>query len=103
MSQDSSLTDFGVEAISPILTDCKEDIEDVYMMCEMLKDQEISEKCGGHIHIGSDYLTSKEAYANLYEIWGNTENIMYLISNEAGKAPRRGVRITSKTSIKRNK
>ncbi len=92
LSQDSSLIDFGVEAISPILTDCEEDIEDVYMMCGMLKDQEISERCGAHIHVGSDYLTSKEAFANLYEIWGNTEKIMYLISNEAGTAPRREVR-----------
>lgn len=60
------------------------------MVCNMLQeaDQEIGTCCGGHVHIGSDVLTSKEAYANLYEIFGNTEKILYIISNENGDMPR---------------
>ena len=35
----------------------EKDIEEVYMTCEMLKQcgQTITERCGGHIHIGADY------------------------------------------------
>lgn len=86
----------GLEMVSPIFTDNIHDIEDIYMVCNMLQEngQEIGDCCGGHIHIGSDYLTSKEAYANFYEIFGNTERLLYIMSNEKGKEPRRGVRKT---------
>ena len=88
---DGSLYD-GVEVVSPIMSDNKEDIEDIYMICSMLKNgQRISQHCGGHIHIGSDYLTSKEAYINLFEIWGNTEKIIYQMCNENGEIPRTGI------------
>ena len=62
------------------------------MTCEMLRQagQEANEKCGAHVHIGAEYLKSKEAYANLLEIWGNTERIMYIITNEPGSIPRGG-------------
>ncbi len=80
----------GVEVVSPILTDNKENVEDIYIVCSMLKKflQKSTERCGGHIHIGADYLKSKEAYINLFEIWGNTEEIIYIMSNEKGSIPR---------------
>ena len=89
---DDSLEE-GIELVSPILTDSKEDIEDIYIVCSFLKKcgQRISERCGGHIHIGADYLTSKEAYVNLFEIWGNAEKIICKMSNEIGTIPRMGL------------
>jgi len=89
---DTSLKN-GVEIVSPILSDNKDDVEDIYTICAMLQKtkQQISERCGGHIHIGADYLTSKEAYINLFEIWGNSEKILYIISNEKGTIPRRNI------------
>lgn len=90
---DLSLSDQdGLEVVSPILIDSKKDVEEIYMTCEMLKQagQEANEKCGAHVHIGAEYLKSKEAYANLLEIWGNTERIMYIITNEPGSIPRGG-------------
>lgn len=62
----------GVEVVSPILTDNEEDIEDLYIICSMLQrcGNETNERCGGHIHIGANYLKSKEAFINLFEIWG---------------------------------
>lgn len=51
----------------------------------------MSERCGGHVHIGADYLTTPQSWKNLMEIWGNTEKILYLISNKAGEIPRSGV------------
>ena len=53
--------------------------------------QNVSDRCGGHIHIGADYLTMEESWKNLTEIWGNTEQILYTISNKAGEIPRVGV------------
>ena len=53
--------------------------------------QTVSERCGGHIHIGADYLTTEESWKNLTEIWGNAEEILYIISNKAGEIPRNGV------------
>ena len=86
---DASL-DEGVEITSPILTDNQEDIEDIYMVCTMLQKigNETNERCGGHIHIGSNYLKSKEAFINLFEIWGNAEEIICKISNEKNNIPR---------------
>lgn len=91
--KDGSLEE-GVEIVSPILTDNKEDVEDIYMVCSMLQKcgQNASERCGGHIHIGADYLQSKEAYVNLFEIWGNAEKIICKMSNEIGTIPRMGLR-----------
>ena len=82
----------GVEIVSPILTDNKDDVEDVYLVCNKLGNlgQEVSQRCGGHVHIGADYLTSKESYANLYEIWGNSEEIIFKMCNEKGDLPRQG-------------
>ena len=53
--------------------------------------QNVSERCGGHIHIGANYLTMEESWRNLTEIWGNAEEILYTISNKAGEIPRSGV------------
>lgn len=103
---DASLTSgSGIEVVSPIFKDEPEDIEDIYMACNMLQEanQEIGNCCGGHVHIGSDYLTTKESYANLYEIFGNSERILYIISNEEGDAPRYGIRKTCRTNITSNK
>jgi len=33
----------------------------------------------------------EESWENLTELWGNTEEILYIISNKAGEIPRRGV------------
>lgn len=53
--------------------------------------QTISERCGGHIHIGADYLTSEKSWEALTEIWANTEEILYLISNTEEELPRNGI------------
>lgn len=92
-TKDDGSLDDGVEIVSPILTDKQKDVEDIYMVCEMMHKcgQTVSENCGGHIHIGADYLTSKEAYVNLFEIWGNCEEVIYKIANEKGDIPRDGI------------
>lgn len=90
---ENSLED-GVEIVSPKLTGTDEDSKEIYEICDFLSDigQTTSERCGGHVHIGADYLTSKEAYFNLLEIYGNCEEIIYAISNVANSNLRKGIK-----------
>ena len=91
LSSDITLIN-GTEAISPIL---RKDIasHEIYTVCNALYSlgQETSERCGGHIHIGADYLTDLQDWKNLRNIWNNTEKILYIISNRKGEIPRKGV------------
>ena len=86
----------GLEIKSPTPKDNADNEKDEYeikLTCGMLKElgQTTSSRCGAHVHIGADYLTTMESWINLLEIWGNTEGIVYLISNKEGELPRSGV------------
>ena len=90
---DGSLVN-GTEVVSPILTgDSENSSNEIRRVCAVLNGvpQTISERCGGHIHIGADYLTSKQDWVNLIEIWTNAEKVLYTICNEEGSIPRNGV------------
>ena len=92
--KDSSLID-GVETISPILQGDNDSISNsIKKVCKTLKilKQNTSERCGGHIHIGADYLTNSKSWIDLIEIWGNCEEIFYLIGNTEGEIPRQGIK-----------
>ena len=88
--EDGSLIDEGVEIVSTKLRSSNQTSEEIGKVCGLLKDlkQTASERCGGHIHIGADYLMSVSAYKNLIEIYGNSEKLLYLMANEKGKVPR---------------
>lgn len=90
--RDGSLEE-GVEVVSPILTNTEGDTKDIYAVCKVLQDigQETSERCGGHIHIGANYLKSKEAFVNLIELWSNNEEIFFILSNKNGEITRESV------------
>ena len=96
---DTSLQE-GVEVTTPVLNNSREHTEDIYCACKILEDlgQNVSERCGGHIHIGADYLKTKEAYRNLLELWSNNEESIYLISNKKGEISRDGA-VTYATPI----
>ena len=100
--RDTSLKN-GVEIASPILSNDKEDTEDLYCVCKILNDlgQNVSERCAGHIHIGADFLKTKEAYKNLVELWSNNEELIYLISNQKGEFYREGIEEYAKPISKR--
>ncbi len=80
----------GTEITSPILTHKKGTTDDIALVCNMLKTlgQTTSDRCGGHIHIGKDYLKGSSAFINLLEIWAANEKILYLISNQSNNIPR---------------
>lgn len=87
---DTSLNS-GIEVKSPIIYG--NDQKRIYEMHEICLlhnklGQKISERCGGHIHIGSNYLTTKESWMNLLQLWSNNEELLYIIANKEGEAPR---------------
>ncbi len=83
----------GIEFTSPVLKNTYEDIESIYRMTTLMKQLRFhpTQDCGGHIHIGADYFDCVEDYKNLFEIWANSEKILYLISNKEGEYPREGI------------
>lgn len=87
--KDKSL-DNGVEIVSPVLKSENSNERPIYDICSILKScgNYTSDNCGGHIHIGADYLKDINAWKNLLELWSNTENLLYIISNAVGETPR---------------
>lgn len=89
---DSSLQE-GVEITSPILSNAKKDTDTLFLVCNVLQElgENTSDRCGAHIHIGANYLETKESYANLIELWSNNEELMFLLSNKVGEISREGI------------
>ncbi len=90
----------GIEIISPILDETNErNTEQIVRILKILKTigQHTNDSCGGHIHIGCNYLKNVRSYINLIEIWGNAEYIFYVIGNKEGSTPR-GIEYSSPIS-----
>ncbi|MBO5348852.1 MAG: amidoligase family protein [Clostridia bacterium] len=90
----SIISKYGVEVVSPILRGNNQNrSREILFMTSFLKNsgQYTNETCGGHIHIGADFLTSIESYKNLIEIWTNSEKILYIISNRERELPRNSI------------
>jgi len=87
------LKDIGCEVISPPMNPNQEYSNQLYDVNAILiaLGQTISEKCGGHIHIGADFLKSIQAYDNFKDVYCATEKILYVVSNEKGTIPRKGI------------
>lgn len=79
----------------------KEDIAKFCGLCEAMKDvgyyySEVSQNASGQINLGLDYLDTKEAILNFYEIYGNCEELLYYICNEEGQLFRQDVYANSR-------
>lgn len=91
--QEDSLQ-YGIEYVTkePI-NDNESSIYEIYRINEVLKTVGIktSGRCGGHVHIGADYITEEEGFKELLELWGNAEEVYYLIANKEGELPRENI------------
>mgnify|MGYP003370362582 FL=1 len=89
-SKEEESVENGAEYTSPILTGSKGDSEEIYFVCNALKTMGaiVNGECGGHIHIGEKFLTTAQSYRNLVELWCNSEEILYAISNKEGEITR---------------
>lgn len=82
--KDDASVKSGFEIVSPILHYTKSDMQKLKSVCELLKKNEFytDYSCGGHIHIGANYLTTvQEMYMLLY-LYNNCEHIIYQICNK---------------------
>lgn len=87
------INEYGLEVVSPVLTGADEKTtKEINKVCTILNTfgNYANDTCGGHIHIGADYLTCVSAWQNMLELWANTEKIIYIICNEEGNIPRQG-------------
>ncbi len=78
-----------------------EDISKFCALCETMQElgyyySEESENAAGQINLGLDYLDTKEAILNFYEIYGNCEELLYYISSEEGQLFRQDVYANSR-------
>jgi len=79
----------------------KEDVAKFCGLCEAMKDigyyyNDVYQNAGGQINLGLDYLDTKEAILNFYEIYGNCEELLYYICNEEGQLFRQDVYTNSR-------
>lgn len=84
----------GLELITPVLKDKKEDWKSLEQSCKLLQvlNAGPDSSTGLHVHIGADILgTDEEAWKNLFKIWRNAEELIYLISNPHGETARPGI------------
>lgn len=72
----------GAEINSPILTDTKENWEDLKKICLIISQfAKIGMHSGGHVHIGTQTLGSdRNSWINFLKIWSVYENIIFRFS-----------------------
>lgn len=89
IKQDDSIKE-GIEIASPILRYTEKDFKELKFICEYLKSLNYTTtiNCGGHIHIGGDYLKEEKELEMLYYIYLNCEEIFKKISNRKSTKPR---------------
>ena len=91
-----------LEVVSGVLTDTDQNIKQIYDICGFLNDLgfQINEHCGGHIHIGRNYLETPKQLRNLIQIYGICTDVMNLIINEPGSLPRDSMELNAKSTYK---
>ena len=65
-------------------------INEIKKICAILSalGQKTNQSCGAHVHIGADYLSNGESLKNFLYLIENTEDFLYILSNEDGTIPR---------------
>lgn len=83
----------GKEIQSPILRYTEKDIIEIKKICDFLESKKFftNSTCGGHIHLGSDYIETIDEYLTLVTLYNKVERIMYLITNKKDTIIRHGV------------
>jgi len=83
----------GLEISSPVLRFKEKDLTELRYICNFMKKNEffVTEKCGGHIHLGFDYFKTIDEFEVFLTLYKNIENILYLISNRCSSKIRDGI------------
>ena len=96
ITEDCSISEIGepnagAEFVSPVLNYNSESLHNLKLICETLKEFEYytNETCGGHIHLGFNYLKDAREVKTLINLYGVIEDFLYLASNKANSMLRR--------------
>ena len=81
---------YGLELVSPILRFDEKSLKELFYVCSMLQNNNFAttSNCGGHIHFGFDYIKDKQHLINFINLYTNTQDILYNISNRSGDSMR---------------
>ncbi len=90
----------GNEVVSPPLTDKPEAIKELYAICGFLQDVGFNNtnknNVAGQINIGINNLDTARSIINFYELYCNSEELLYHICNEEGDILRANINTASK-------
>lgn len=91
-----------LEVVSGVLSDTDQNVQQIYDICGFLNDLgfQINEHCGGHIHIGRNYIETPKQLWNLIKIYGICTDVMNLIINKPGSLPRDSMERFAKSTYK---
>lgn len=83
----------GLEVVSPIFHYETKTLNQIKNLCNMLSMTNFTtnDTCSFHVHIGADYLKTKEDYLNLLYLYFNTEDIIYKITDRSSTQKRLGI------------
>lgn len=87
----------GVEITSPILHYNEKDLKSLKYICDFLKSNgfEVNPSCGGHIHLGFDYIKSVSHIQLIYYIYVHCEEIFAYMFNKEGTTLREGAKLNA--------
>lgn len=85
----------GFEVRTDVLIDNKRNWQDIKEVCKIVnKDAFISDKCGGHIHVGAQAIGSNlNTWLNFLKIWSTYENIIFRFTSGEFLATRPGASV----------
>lgn len=97
--KDENTVKDGLEITSPILHYTKNDLKKIKYVCDFISQSGLktTNDCGGHIHIGFDYVKNINQLKLLYGLFAKYEEIFYAIGNKSNHKIRNGVYVTSKS------
>lgn len=108
--KDQSLTDSGVETVSPVLSENKPEVwKEVADICQIIKDNPNDERgaytdhtCGGHIHFDSTmFRKNPEMMKNFMRLWAESEELVYKMCNDKNDPIRDGAMNTAGITMKK--
>lgn len=92
IKNDSSVNN-GLEIVSPVLHFDSNCLKELYYLCNFMNHNNFytDKSCGGHIHLGFDYIKSIDEFKVFLNIYSNVEDVLYIITNRVGKKSRSSI------------
>lgn len=95
--EETLVAEGGAELVSPILTDCEQDWENISLICNHMKkfpgnngDKVVTnDKCGLHVHFDAECLSNPEKMKNFLQLYAESEELLYKMCNDVNSPIRK--------------